>query len=116
MASNWTLTCDNTAAFIPISKNCRNILIILVTGSTEPSYHRNTLSPKKYIDGLESVQKLGSNYIWKILKGIKYMIKLKNHCGVQFTCLKTTLCNDCKNDLSISHINYNEFKNNKKSH
>ena len=37
----WTTigkcNCDSKAALIPISKNCRNILIIPVTGSTEPT-------------------------------------------------------------------------------
>lgn len=63
MANNWTLTCDNMAAFIPISKNWRNILIILVTGSTEPSCHRNILSQKKHINNTRVSQKLGRDKI-----------------------------------------------------
>lgn len=35
--------CDNNAALIPMSKNCKNKLIVLVTGSTEPASLNITL-------------------------------------------------------------------------
>jgi hypothetical protein len=62
--TKWTPTWDNKAAFIPISKNCRNILIILVTGSTEPAYNRNKLSPKKHNDNMRISPKTGKKWLY----------------------------------------------------
>ena len=35
--------CDSNAALIPMSKNCKNMLIVIVTGSTEPASLKTTL-------------------------------------------------------------------------
>jgi len=75
MACNWTLTWDNKAAFIPISKNCRNILIILVTGSTEPAYIETHYQQRSTVTIWDSDKKMEkSNYVWKMLITTQDMI------------------------------------------
>lgn len=73
------LACDNNVALIPISKNCRNMLIVKVTGSLEPAYHRKKWKGKTAWAGRSS----------------KYEIQKALWGKRRITSLKTTLCKDC---------------------
>lgn len=97
-----TLTCDNKVTLMPMSKNCRKMLIVLVTGSTEPAWdksllHQNILNfeiAKIKVDITRQTEQLG------------YKLK-RNH---KITSLNTTLCKDCtikeRNILKQSVLEY----------